>query len=157
MVANGGGPIARGRRHISSASTRRACFAWIGPAHRGPRLRRRRPAKGRPCGRRFSDRPRPDAKSHAASGDASANLQRSSVRNDSPSAEPSHRIGPLRVPQQIFDVAQAEGEPELEPNSLEYDLRRESIPAVADFLHSLGYWAAENTASPRRRDKAVRD
>jgi flavin-binding protein dodecin len=43
----------------------------------------------------------------------------------------------------------------LEPNSLVYDLRWESIPAVADFLHSLGYWAAENTASPRRRDKAI--
>jgi hypothetical protein len=37
---------------------------------------------------------------------------------------------------------------------LVYDLRRESIPPVADFLRSLGYWAAENTASPRRRDKA---
>jgi hypothetical protein len=29
----------------ASASTRRACFAWTGPAHRGPRLRRRRPPK----------------------------------------------------------------------------------------------------------------
>jgi hypothetical protein len=38
---------------------------------------------------------------------------------------------------------------------LVYDLRWESIPGVADFLHSLGYWAAKNTASPRRRDKAV--
>src|SRR5208337_2442152 len=35
---------------------RRACFAWTGPAHRGPRPQRRRPAKGRPFGRRFSDR-----------------------------------------------------------------------------------------------------
>jgi hypothetical protein len=29
------------------------------------------------------------------------------------------------------------------------------MPAVTDFLHSLGYWAAENTASSRRRDKAL--
>jgi hypothetical protein len=34
----------------------------------------------------------------AASGDAVASRQRSSVRNGSPNAEPSHRTPPLRVP-----------------------------------------------------------
>jgi hypothetical protein len=38
-------PMRTGRRRLPSASTRRTCFAWIGPAHRGPRLRRRPPAK----------------------------------------------------------------------------------------------------------------
>jgi hypothetical protein len=37
--------------------------------------------------------------------------------------------------QQIFDVAQAEGEPEVEPYRLVNDLRRETIPILADFLH----------------------
>src|SRR5271166_922960 len=38
---------------------------------------------------------------------------------------------------QIFDVTQAEGEPEVEPYCLVNDIRRETIPAVADFLHPL--------------------
>jgi hypothetical protein len=53
------------------------------------------------------------------------------------SAEPFRRIGHPAFRQQIFDVAQAEREPEVEPNSLVYDLRRETIPSVADFLHRL--------------------
>jgi hypothetical protein len=34
------------------------------------------------------------------------------------------------------------------------DLRRETISAVADFLHPLGYSATGRTASPTRRDNA---
>src|SRR5271156_5801397 len=63
-----------------------------------------------------------------------------------------HRHAAFR--QQIFDVAQAEGEPEVEPYRLVNDLRRETIPAVADFLHPLGYSATGRTASPTRRDNA---
>jgi hypothetical protein len=40
--------------------------------------------------------------------------------------------------QQIFDVAQAECEPEVEPNRLLNDLGRESIPSVADLVHPRG-------------------
>ena len=56
--------------------------------------------------------------------------------------------------QQIFDVAQAQGEPEIEPDRLMNDLRWEPISTVADFLHPLGYRPARATASPRRRDNA---
>src|SRR5271165_1610763 len=63
-----------------------------------------------------------------------------------------HRHSAFR--QQIFDVAQAEGEPKIEPYSLVNDLRRETISAIADFLHPLGYSATGRTASPTRRDKA---
>jgi hypothetical protein len=65
-----------------------------------------------------------------------------------------HRHSAFR--QQIFDVTQAEGEPEVEPYRLVNDLRRETIPAVADFLHPLGYSATGRTASPTRRDNADR-
>src|SRR5208283_167031 len=54
--------------------------------------------------------------------------------------------------QQIFDVAQAEGEPEVEPYRLVNVLRRETISVVADFLHPLGYSATGQTASPTPRD-----
>jgi hypothetical protein len=50
----------------ASVSTRSACCAWIGPAHPEPRPRRRPRAIDRPCAHRFSDRPRPDARPHAA-------------------------------------------------------------------------------------------
>src|SRR5271157_959494 len=63
-----------------------------------------------------------------------------------------HRHSAFR--QQIFDVTQAEGEPEVEPYCLVNDLGRETIPAVADFLHPLGYSATGRTASPTRRDNA---
>ncbi len=66
-----------------------------------------------------------------------------------------HRHSAFR--QQIFDVAQAEGEPKIEPYSLVNDLRRETISAVADFLHPLGYSATGRTASPTRRDNANAD
>src|SRR5271166_6228163 len=63
-----------------------------------------------------------------------------------------HRHSAFR--QQIFDVTQAESEPEVEPYCLVNDLGRETIPAVADFLHPLGYSATGRTASPTRRDNA---
>jgi hypothetical protein len=44
--------------------------------------------------------------------------------------------------QQIFDVAKAQGEPEIEPDRMLDDLKREPVPIVADFLHSLGYRTA---------------
>src|SRR6185437_4991545 len=47
-----------------------------------------------------------------------------------------HRHSAFR--QQIFDVAQAEGEPEVKPYRLLNDLGRETIPAVADLVHSRG-------------------
>src|SRR5271166_1905675 len=44
-----------------------------------------------------------------------------------------HRHSAFR--QQIFDVAQAQGEPEVKPYRLLNDLGRETIPAVADLVH----------------------
>jgi hypothetical protein len=58
--------------------------------------------------------------------------------------------------QQIFDVAQAEREPEVEPNRLLNDLGRESVTRIADFLHPLGYRAASGTASATLHDNAGR-
>src|SRR5271157_5747181 len=51
--------------------------------------------------------------------------------------------------EQIFDVTKAEREPEIEPDRLVNDLRREPISGVADFRHAL--WLP----SRRRRDNAV--
>ena len=48
--------------------------------HRALRLRRRPRARDRPSGRRFSDRPRRDARLNGVSGDAFANRPRSSAR-----------------------------------------------------------------------------
>src|SRR5580693_8835610 len=64
-----------------------------------------------------------------------------------PHAERSHST--LR--QQIFDVAQAERETEVQPNRLLNDLGREPVTRVADFLHPLGYRAASGTASATLR------
>src|SRR5208283_2557479 len=64
-----------------------------------------------------------------------------------------HRHSAFR--QRIFNVAQAEAEPEVKPYRLVNDLRRETIPAVADFLHPLGYSATGRIASPTRRDNAI--
>src|SRR5271166_6550276 len=47
-----------------------------------------------------------------------------------------HRHSALR--QQILDVTQAEGEPEVEPYCLVNDLGRETIPGVADLVHPRG-------------------
>jgi hypothetical protein len=40
--------------------------------------------------------------------------------------------------EQILDVTKAQCEPEIEPNRLMYDLGREPISGVADFIHTLG-------------------
>ena len=55
--------------------------------------------------------------------------------------------------EQVFDVAEAEREPEVQPNRLVNDLRRE-VACVADFLHPLGYRAAQAPASGRCSDNA---
>ncbi len=60
---------------------------------------------------------------------------RSEMVHPTPNGFVRHRHSALR--QQILDVAQAEGEPEVEPYCFLNDLGRETIPAVADFLHSL--------------------
>jgi hypothetical protein len=57
--------------------------------------------------------------------------------------------------QQILDVAKAQREPEIEPNRLMDDLRREPISSVPDFPHTLGYSANLHPTSSRRRDKAI--
>src|ERR1700738_2763472 len=56
--------------------------------------------------------------------------------------------------QQVFDVTEAQCEPEIEPDRLLDDLWRKAVAAIADFLHSRGYRTASGTASPKRRDKA---
>ena len=60
---------------------------------------------------------------------------------------------PLR--QQIFDVAKAQCEPEIEPDRLLDDLRREPVPFAADCLHSPGYLTAREAASQNRRDNPL--
>jgi hypothetical protein len=40
--------------------------------------------------------------------------------------------------EQILDVAEAQCEPEIEPDRLMNDLGRETVSVVADFLHHLG-------------------
>ena len=58
--------------------------------------------------------------------------------------------------EQVFDVAEAEREPEVQPNRLVNDLRREpAVARVADFLRPLGYCASKAPASGRCRDNAV--
>src|SRR6202047_676193 len=57
--------------------------------------------------------------------------------------------------QQIFDVAKAQGKPDVKPDRLLDDFQREPVPLVADFLHPPGYLTASEAASPNRRDKAV--
>src|SRR5271157_374432 len=49
--------------------------------------------------------------------------------------------------QQILDVTQAEGEPEIEPYCLLNDLRRETIPGVADLVHPR--WATRPPRTPQ--------
>src|ERR1700730_11748644 len=56
--------------------------------------------------------------------------------------------------QQVFDVTEAQCEPEIEPDRLLDDLWRKAVAAIADFLHPLGYRTASGTASPKRRDNA---
>src|SRR5271157_501416 len=56
-----------------------------------------------------------------------------------------HRHSTLR--QQILDVTQAEGEPEVEPYCLVNDLGRETIPGVADLVHPR--WATRPPRTPQ--------
>src|SRR5271163_4913428 len=51
--------------------------------------------------------------------------------------------------EQILDITEAEGEPEIEPDRLVNDLRWEAISGVADFRHAL------RLPSRRRRDNAA--
>src|SRR4029077_5570027 len=51
--------------------------------------------------------------------------------------------------EQILDVTKAQREPEIEPDRLVDDLRREPISGVADFRHAL------RLPSRRRRDNAL--
>jgi hypothetical protein len=86
MIASRPSPAGQVRRHTSSeacasVSTRRACRAWIGPARREPRPRRRRRATDKPSAHRFSDKLRQDAKSHPVSDGACADARRSSARS----------------------------------------------------------------------------
>ena len=64
-----------------------------------------------------------------------------------------HRHSAFR--QQIFDVTQAEGEPEVEPYRSVNDLGREAVSDVAYFLHPLGYSPTGRTASLTRSDNAL--
>src|SRR4249919_3599819 len=58
-----------------------------------------------------------------------------------------HRHSALR--QQILDVTQAEGEPEVEPYCLVNDLGRETIPGVADLVHPRGATRPPRTPQAR--------
>ena len=117
-----------------------AClFHWIGPARRGPRLRRRRPAKDRPSDHRFQidlvevpSRMRLQATLSQVGRD-----HRSEVIHPTPNRLVGHRHSAFR--QQILDVTQAEGEPEVEPYRWVNDFGREAVSDVAYFLHPLGY------------------
>ena len=57
--------------------------------------------------------------------------------------------------QQVFHIAKAEREPKIQPYRLAYNLRREEVAGLADFLHSIRYRAARPIASPKRRDGAT--
>ena len=50
--------------------------------------------------------------------------------------------------QQIFDVAEAQREPEIEPDRVLDDLGRKAIAAIADFDHREWYGYRSVTASP---------
>src|SRR3984957_3727491 len=69
---------------------------------------------------------------------------------------PNGLVGPRHSAfrQQVLDVTQAEGEPEVEPYRLVNDLRREPVSSVADLLHPAGYRVTTRTASPSQRDNA---
>lgn len=51
------------------------------------------------------------------------------------------------MPRSAFDVAQAQGEPEVEPGRLMDDLGREAIPGIADVVHPGGSHSARGTAT----------
>jgi len=78
---------------------------------------------------------------------------RSEVIHPTPNGLVGYRHSPFR--QQVLDVTQAEGEPEVEPYRLVNDLRWEPVSSVADLLHPAGYRVTRRTASPSRRDNAL--
>src|ERR1700741_24369 len=56
--------------------------------------------------------------------------------------------------QQIFDVAKAQGEPQIEPDCPPDDFSREPVAFVANFPHPLGYLTEGEAASSNRCDNA---
>jgi len=58
--------------------------------------------------------------------------------------------------EQILDVTKDKREPEIEPDRLVNDLRREPISGVADFVMLFGYQAADDVTTPRPRLRADR-
>src|SRR5208337_1612208 len=70
---------------------------------------------------------------------------RSEMVHPTPNGLVRHRHSALR--QQILDVTQAEGEPEVEPYCLVNDLGRETIPGVADLVHPR--WATRPPRTPQ--------
>ena len=119
---------------LYEGSERRACCAWIGPAHRGPRPRRRRPAKDKLSAHRFSDRKMPSRVRLGAALAQAPSDHRPEVVH--PAADRLVRDRDFALSEQILDVTKAEREPEVEPDRLMYDLRRKPVSGVADFPHA---------------------
>jgi hypothetical protein len=78
---------------------------------------------------------------------------RSEMVHPTPNRLVGHRHSAFR--QQILDVTQAEGEPEVEPYRSVNDLGREAVSDVAYFLHPRGYSPTGRTASLTRSDNAL--
>ena len=125
---------------------------WTSTSRTSPSARR--PATGRPSGRRFSEdlvempgRARLEITLSQVGRD-----HRSEMAHPTPNRLVGHRHSASR--KQILDVTQAEGEPEVEPYRSVNDFGREVVSHVAYFLHPLGYSATGRTASLTRRDNA---
>src|SRR5260370_37623434 len=75
----------------------------------------------------------------------------STTHNHQPWPSSANRFHPdgILSRDKIFDVAQAQGEPEVEPDRLLNDLGWEPVAAVADSLHPVGYRATKGTATSR--------
>ena len=56
--------------------------------------------------------------------------------------------------EQILDLAQAKGEPEVQPYRLTNDFGWEPVAGIADFRHALGYSRAGNATSGPGSDNA---
>jgi hypothetical protein len=54
----------------------------------------------------------------------------------------------LALREQILNVAQAKGEPEVQPYRLTNDFGWEPVAGIADFRHALGYSRAEKATGP---------
>ena len=61
---------------------------------------------------------------------------RSEIVHPAPNGLVGNRDAAFR--QQILDVAEAEREPEIQPNRPLNDLRRKPATGIADFIHQLG-------------------